>query len=121
MAASNPRNDRDARGYGRAHKKTRAKFGRMLKKLGRVPCARCGYPVFSTWPLDPPAVHVPKCTSKSCEGQCWTLWDAGHNDERDGYNGLGHRCCNRSAGAVNSNRRVPPKAPRRTVTADYGW
>ena len=121
MRTKNTRNDRDARGYGLAHKKTRAKFARLLKELGEVPCARCRYPIFHTWPLNPPATHVPKCPSKTCEGQCWITWDAGHNDERDGYNGLEHRCCNRSAGAVNSNRRAPSKAPRRTVTADYGW
>ena len=114
----NARNDRDSRGYGIQHKRQRARYARTLKQQGQVPCARCLHPIYQDWPLSPPMVHVPKCTSKSCEGQCWTLWDAGHSDDRETYNGLEHRACNRSAGAVNSNRRAEP-APVRT--ADYGW
>ncbi|MGO4984445.1 MULTISPECIES: hypothetical protein [unclassified Collinsella] len=113
----NPRSDRDSRGYGLAHKKRREREARKLKHAGQVPCARCGYPVFYEWPLSPPEPHAPKCPAVKCEGTCWAAWDLGHTDDRAGYNGIEHRSCNRSAGAVNSNK---PKA-RFVPGKDYGW
>ena len=105
------------RGYGTKHQKTRAKYARVLAKAGEVPCARCGAPVFHAWPLSPPEPHAPKCKTEKCEGTCWATWDLGHTDDRTGYQGIEHRSCNRSAGAVNSNKPKRRFAP----VSDYGW
>ena len=117
-----PRDSTTARGYGTKHQRVRARFARQLRAAGQLPCARCLLPIYASWPLNPPDVHVPACRVRGCEGQCWTLWDAGHTDERDAYSGLEHRSCNRAAGAVNSNKQQrASQVTRRTVTADYGW
>src|SRR5262245_41735947 len=62
-----------ARGYGHAHQRMRAEYGRLVL-AGRVRCARCG-----DW-------IVP--------GQ---EWDLGHTDDRRGYTGPEHAVCNRGA------------------------
>lgn len=111
-----------ARGYGGKHQRVREKYGRMLKKQGQIPCARCLQPVFSTWPLNPPSAHVAACRSTACEGQCWTLWDAGHTDDREGYNGLEHAACNRRAGGKASTAKPPARTPATSrPSVDYGW
>ena len=107
------------RGYGGRHRKTRAKYARELKRAGQVPCARCLLPVYQDWPLAPPMIHAPKCKAPACEGQCWTTWDAGHTDDRQGYNGIEHATCNRAAGGVNRRRMQTRKAPE--ASKDYGW
>ena len=113
------------RGYGAKHRATRAKYARELKRQGQVPCARCLLPIYDTWPSKPPAMHVPKCKRRACQGHCWTEWDAGHTDDRTGYNGLEHASCNRAAGAVNSNRgdRVtrPVTPDQQGVTSRDTW
>lgn len=115
------------RGYGTRHQKLRAKEDRALKRAGQVPCARCGWPVFHAWPLDPPEVHVPNCPQRSsCQGQCWSTWDLGHTDDRTAYSGIEHTCCNRAAGARNSHAKRaatprPPKAEDTGPVRDYGW
>lgn len=114
--------NRNARGYGKAHKKRREHEARNLRRYGQVPCARCGLPIFATWPLNPPEPHAPKCAALNCEGSCWVAWDLGHTDDRDGYNGPEHRSCNRSAGGLNAAAAArKPAPPVGRVFRDYGW
>ncbi len=71
---SNPRNDRDSRGYGRHHKQLRKQWAPQVE-AGHIDCARCGAPI-----------------------RPGTPWDLGHNDhDRTRYSGPEHRRCNRGA------------------------
>lgn len=117
------RGDREANGYGNQHKKLRARWALKLKRAGSLPCARCGFPIFSSWPLNPPAIHAPACPQRpSCQGQCWSTWDLGHTDDRTAYTGPEHASCNRAAGARNSNRpRARPASTPPAQPKDYGW
>ncbi len=75
------------RGYGHAHQQLRKAWAKELKRLGVLPCARCGEPVY--------------------DGD---EWDLGHTDDRTAYTGPEHRCrCNRADGG---RRRHAPTAPR---------
>lgn len=85
------------RGYGNAHQKLRRKAKAELERLGRVPCVRCGMPVFAVQPYRPPAPHVPRCASPGCPGVCWSTWHLDHTDDRTGYRGHAHAACNESA------------------------
>lgn len=117
------RGDREAHGYGNQHKKLRDRWKLKLKRAGSLPCARCGLPIFSSWPLNPPDLHVPDCPQRSsCQGQCWSTWDLGHTDDRTAYTGPEHASCNRAAGARNSNRpRARPASTPPAQPKDYGW
>lgn len=114
----------EARGYGKAHRTERARWARILKRAGVVDCARCGLPIYATWPVNPPAVHVPACPARpDCQGGCWCTWDLGHTDDRTAWTGPEHTSCNRAAGARNSRKaRKATPAPRAYAPGrDYGW
>lgn len=78
-----------ARGYGWAHQQLRAWWAREIKRLGYVPCARCGEPIH--------------------DGDAW---DLGHTDDRTAYTGPEHQRCNRADGG---RRRHRPRGLRRRV------
>lgn len=103
-----------ARGYGAGHEALRRHWALRIKRAGSVPCARCQAPVYAAWHPDPPALHVVACKSRACQGACWWTWDLGHRDDRSGYQGPEHACCNRSAGA-----RMRGKASQEVK--HYGW
>jgi hypothetical protein len=62
-----------ARGYGWMHQQRRKRWA-LEVATGRVECSRCGVLI------DPDAP-----------------WDLDHRDDRQGYLGPSHRCCNRGA------------------------
>ena len=70
----------EARGYGRRHKLTRAAVAPLVA-AGMTTCCRC--------------------QGRLLPGE---LWDLDHNGARDGYLGVAHASCNRSAGARVRNR-----------------
>lgn len=78
-----------ARGYGHEHQQLRAEWAKELKKLGVLPCARCGESIY----------HGDD-------------WDLGHTDDRTGYTGPEHRSCNRADGG---RRRHAPTSFKRRV------
>lgn len=78
-----------ARGYGYAHQQLRAWWAKELKRVGVLPCARCGGDIH----------HGDK-------------WDLGHTDDRTAYTGPEHRTCNRRDGG---KRRHQARVPRRRV------
>ena len=68
------RGSRQERGYDRQHDQLRRQWAPHVA-AGQVDCWRCGQPI--------------------TPGQ---LWDLGHRDDRQGYEGPEHQFCNRSAG-----------------------
>jgi hypothetical protein len=77
-----------ARGYGAAHQRLRKTWAKELKRLGVLPCARCGLPIY--------------------DGD---EWDLGHTDDRTAYTGPEHRReCNRADGG---RKRHAPRTFRR--------
>jgi hypothetical protein len=78
-----------ARGYGSAHQRERRRWARELKRLGVLPCARCGGDIYDGQPFD-----------------------LGHTDDRTTYTGPEHVRCNRADGG---RRRHKPAMPRRWV------
>lgn len=80
------------RGYGYAHQLERKAWAKELKRLGVLPCARCGQPIHDGDP-----------------------WDLGHTDDRTGYLGPEHRNeCNRADGG-RKRHRPPTLVHRRRV------
>lgn len=73
--------------YGRAHRAVRR---RLLPQAIGQPCARCGRPITADDEVD-----------------------LDHRDDGDGYLGLAHSACNRSAGARKGNAR---RANKENVT-----
>lgn len=70
------------RGYGHAHQQERKAWAKELKKVGVLPCARCGQPIY--------------------DGD---EWDLGHTDDRSAYTGPEHsRACNRADGGRRSHQ-----------------
>lgn len=86
-----------SRGYGAAHQKLRRRAKAELEQMGRVPCVRCGMPVYAAQPYRPPQPHVVACKSPTCPGTCWSTWHLDHTDDRLGYLGHAHGACNESA------------------------
>ncbi len=78
------------RGYGPEHRALRDDWARELKKVGSLPCARCGQPIH----------HGDN-------------WDLGHTDDRTAYHGPEHQRCNRADGGRRRHR--PPTPVRRTL------
>lgn len=93
-----PRNDRDARGYGLAHKKERERWKPAIAR-GEVQCARLDCVVSRERNGD----RTIRPTDE---------WDLGHDDhDRTQYQGPEHRRCNR--GAPSRRRRTPQPHTRR--------
>ena len=86
------------RGYGSEHARTRREF--VARHEAGDPCARCG------------------------EGM-WedvSLLDLDHTDDRTGYLGLSHRCCNRTYGKRSMPRGKPTqRAPRQCERCMVGY
>jgi hypothetical protein len=84
---------RAARGYGEAHKATRARYAALVA-TGLAVCARCGKPIAPGAPFD-----------------------LGHTTDRTGWTGPEHPKCNRVAGgrngaAVTNQSRQPRRQSR---------
>lgn len=75
-----------ARGYGADHQRRRR--AALAALVPGTPCGRCGQPMH-------PGQHL----------------DLDHTDDRDGYRGLAHSRCNRSAGGKKGSA-----GRRRTTT-----
>lgn len=87
------------RGYGAAHQALRKRLLAELADFGRVPCTRCGGPIIHADDTRPyPNGHVDACRSATCTGTCWQQPELDHTDDRNGYQGLSHKACNRAAG-----------------------
>ena len=87
-AEPGPRKTKAQQGYGHEHVVARREF--VARHEPGDPCSRCG------------------------EGM-WedvSLLDLDHTDDRAGYLGLSHRCCNRSHGKSRVARRRTIRAPR---------
>jgi hypothetical protein len=91
----------DARGYGKAHRKTRARY-RSIVEAGDAYCARC------LVAIAPPGETCPRCGREVAKGPPtpgYCGWDMGHDDDdREIYTGPEHSCCNRSAGGRKAAR-----------------
>lgn len=86
------------RGYGSQHQALRARLLAAWKP--GQPCARCGQPMLYRWLID-------------ASGRRVSAIDLGHNDGKNGYQGLEHRACNRRDGqakttAINRARGITP-------------
>lgn len=85
-----------ARGYDGRHVSLR-KQAAALVASGKARCCRCGFPIAPG-----------------------SAFDLDHTDDREGYAGVSHPGCNRSAGAAKANAKqgVPLKWSRRWFDSD---
>ena len=76
QAYEHRRGTRQARGYGHAHDRERARVAHLVTHL-QATCHRCNLIILPTEP-----------------------WDLGHSDDRTTWTGPEHARCNRSAGGT---------------------
>ena len=102
---STERREVERKRYNAQHKTLRAQWSAKLKRAHRLPCARCGLPIFAATPVafSLGGDHLPTCTGRGergrpCFGECWSKWELGHDDFGKAYTGPEHFACNRQAG-----------------------